>query len=82
LRSRRFGASGPVEIRDGRQRRNLVSRFCRHARSVGIDIRSQPIFPKKAGASFQADARNGSEPILIVTIDGPEVRGRARSAAA
>ena len=70
-------ASGPVEIREVDNVATSFPGFAATARSVGIDIRSQPIFPKNGSGQISGPApKNGSEPILVVTIDGPGGSGK------
>jgi 3-phosphoshikimate 1-carboxyvinyltransferase len=70
-------ASGPVEIREVDNVANSFPGFAATARSVGINIRSQPIFPKNGSGPVSVPApKNGSEPTLLVTIDGPGGSGK------
>ena len=70
-------ASGPVEIREVDNVATSFPGFAATARSIGIDIRSQPIFPKSAsGPGSGPGPKNGSEPTFVVTIDGPGGSGK------
>jgi cytidylate kinase len=70
-------ASGPVAIREVDNVATSFPGFAATARSVGIDIRSQSIPPQNGSGPTSGPApKNGSEPILVVTIDGPGGSGK------